>query len=159
MAVAPQVASHRPSVGATALSSKFALSQTSNCLGFDLLIKPPTPRGVGRRARDRASRRLCSVPGPVAALGGLLGGIFGTGTDTGESTRQLYASTVALINQMESEISSLSDSQLRERTSALQERARSGDSLDSLLPVCPLIFNLTNSYSCLLFAMILFPSM
>lgn len=78
----------------------------------------------------------------MAALGGLLGGIFGTGTDTGESTRQLYASTVALINQMEAEISSLSDSQLRERTSDLQERARRGDSLDSILPVCALIFKL-----------------
>ncbi|KAL8544753.1 hypothetical protein ACS0TY_005110 [Phlomoides rotata] len=126
MAVAPPVTAHRPSVGATTLSSKFSLLRTSNWLGFDIPIKPPKSRVLGGRARGRAPRRLSSAPGPVAALGGLLGGIFGTGTDTGESTRQLYASTVALINQMESEISSLSDSQLRERTSALRERARRG---------------------------------
>ncbi|PIN20103.1 hypothetical protein CDL12_07200 [Handroanthus impetiginosus] len=134
MAVAPRAASHLPSVAATALSSKFPLSKPSKWLGFHFLIKPPELRGVGGRARVRARRRLGAALSPVAALGGLLGGIFGTGTDTGESTRQLYASTVALINQMESEISPLSDSQLRERTSALQERARRGDSLDSLLP-------------------------
>ncbi|KAI3449327.1 hypothetical protein Pfo_005992 [Paulownia fortunei] len=134
MTVSPRIASHRPFVGATALSPIFALSQTSNWLGFDFLIKPHKLRGVGGRARVRARRRLCAAPSPVAALGGLLGGIFGTGTDTGESTRQLYASTVTLINQMESQISSLSDSQLRERTSVLQERASRGDSLDSLLP-------------------------
>lgn len=71
---------------------------------------------------------------PVASLGGLLGGIFKS-SDSGESTRQMYASTVALINGMESQLSSLSDSQLREKTVTLQERARRGDSLDSLLPV------------------------
>ncbi|KAK6118152.1 hypothetical protein DH2020_048136 [Rehmannia glutinosa] len=130
MAAAPRVASRLPSVGATALSPNFNL----NGIGFGFLLKAPKLRGVGGRARLRARRRPSAGPGPVAALGGLLGGIFGTGTDTGESTRQLYASTVALINQMESEISSLSDSQLRERTSALQERASRGDSLDSLLP-------------------------
>lgn len=139
MAVAPQLAGHRPSATATAtaLSSKFSVARTTSWLLFDLQAKPPRARarGVG----GRASRRWgAAAPGPVAALGGLLGGIFGGGTDTGESTRQLYASTVALINQMESEISSLSDSQLRERTSALQQRAARGDSLDSLLPVCSL---------------------
>lgn len=71
---------------------------------------------------------------PEASLGGLLGGIFKS-SDSGESTRQMYAATVTLINGMESMVSSLSDSQLREKTAALQERARRGDSLDSLLPV------------------------
>lgn len=70
---------------------------------------------------------------PEASLGGLLGGIFKS-SDSGESTRQMYAATVTLINGMESMVSSLSDSQLREKTAALQERARRGDSLDSLLP-------------------------
>lgn len=69
----------------------------------------------------------------MASLGGLLGGIFKS-SDSGESTRQMYAPTVALINGMESQLSSLSDSQLREKTATLQERARRGDSLDSLLP-------------------------
>ncbi|KAK4417990.1 protein translocase subunit SECA1, chloroplastic [Sesamum alatum] len=134
MAAAPRVASHRPSLGLPLLSPKFSLSQSTNLLDFDCLIIPPKLRSVAGRSRVRARRRLCAGPAPVAALGGLLGGIFGTGTDTGESTRQLYATTVALINQLEPEISSLSDSQLRERTSALQERAARGDSLDSLLP-------------------------
>ncbi|XP_075099206.1 protein translocase subunit SECA1, chloroplastic [Nicotiana tabacum] len=79
----------------------------------------------------RSSRRR--VTSPVASLGGLLGGIFKS-SDSGESTRQMYAATVALINGMESQLSSLSDSQLREKTATLQERARCGDSLDSLLP-------------------------
>lgn len=66
-------------------------------------------------------------------LGGLLGSIF-KGGDPAESTRQQYASKVSLINQLEPQISSLSDSQLRERTSLLRQRALSGETLDSLLP-------------------------
>ncbi|KAI9182043.1 hypothetical protein LWI28_021481 [Acer negundo] len=69
----------------------------------------------------------------TASLGGLLGGIF-KGTDTGESTRQQYAATVDNINRLEAETSSLTDSQLREKTSMLKERAQQGESLDSLLP-------------------------
>ncbi|KAJ4727924.1 Protein translocase subunit SecA [Melia azedarach] len=68
-----------------------------------------------------------------ASLGGLLGGIF-KGTDTGESTRQQYAGTVNTINGLEAEMSALSDSQLREKTSVLKERAQRGESLDSILP-------------------------
>ncbi|KAH6777455.1 Albino or Glassy Yellow 1 [Perilla frutescens var. frutescens] len=133
MAVAPPLAGHRPSVAVTttSLSSKFAVSRSTNWLALYVPVKPPRARGRASGV-GRASRRL--LGGPVAALGGLLGGIFGGGTDTGESTRQLCATTVALINQMESEVSSLSDSQLRERTSALQQRASRSESLDSLLP-------------------------
>ncbi|KAG6410015.1 hypothetical protein SASPL_128062 [Salvia splendens] len=130
MAVAPRLAAgHRPSVAATALSSKFSVSKATNWLVFDVPAKTPRARA---RARGVSGRRYS--PSPRAALGGLLGGIFGGGVDTGESTRQLYASTVALINKTESEISSLSDTELRERTSVLQQRAARGDSLDSLLP-------------------------
>lgn len=84
----------------------------------------PSKLGVPRRRRLR----------PAAALGGLLSGFF-KGTDTGEGTRQQYAGTVDLINGLEPEMSRLSDSELRERTSVLKERARKGESLDSLLPV------------------------
>ncbi|XXG80353.1 hypothetical protein AAC387_Pa09g1250 [Persea americana] len=83
----------------------------------------PSKLGVPRRRRLR----------PAAALGGLLSGFF-KGTDTGEGTRQQYAGTVDLINGLEPEMSRLSDSELRERTSVLKERARKGESLDSLLP-------------------------
>ncbi|XP_074571100.1 protein translocase subunit SECA1, chloroplastic isoform X1 [Curcuma longa] len=69
----------------------------------------------------------------AAALGGLLGGIF-KGTDTGEGTRQRFTDSVAAINRLEPEVSRLSDSELRERTSVLKERARNGELLDSLLP-------------------------
>ncbi|CAI9300378.1 unnamed protein product [Lactuca saligna] len=71
----------------------------------------------------------------AASLGGLLGGIFKSGADTGESTRQQYSATVALINSLESELTSLSDSQLRDRTTLLRQRARQApQSLDSILP-------------------------
>ncbi|XP_076935842.1 protein translocase subunit SECA1, chloroplastic-like [Bidens hawaiensis] len=70
-----------------------------------------------------------------AALGGLLGGIFKGGADTGEATRQQYAATVQLINSLEAELSSVSDSGLRERTDELKLRARQEpQALDSLLP-------------------------
>ncbi|KAK4282623.1 hypothetical protein QN277_013979 [Acacia crassicarpa] len=69
----------------------------------------------------------------VASLGGLLGGIF-KGADTGESTRQQYAATVNTINGLEAKMSSLSDSELREKTFVLRERAQQGETLDSLLP-------------------------
>ncbi|XP_057963746.1 protein translocase subunit SecA, chloroplastic isoform X3 [Malania oleifera] len=86
--------------------------------------------------KKKASKKLelgCGKVGAVASLGGLLGGIF-KGTDTGESMRKRYASAVSLINGFEPQMSALSDSQLRETTSALRERARMGDALDSLLP-------------------------
>lgn len=70
---------------------------------------------------------------PAASIGGLLSGFF-KGTDTGEATRQQYSGTVSLINELEPEMMRLSDSELRERTSVLKERAQRGDSLDSLLP-------------------------
>lgn len=80
------------------------------------------------------SRKRSTRPVAVASLGGFFGGIF-RGTDSGESTRQQYASTVALINGLEAQMSALSDSQLRDKTCALKERAQTGESLDSLLPV------------------------
>lgn len=69
----------------------------------------------------------------VASLGGLLGGIF-KGNDTGEATRKQYAATVNVINGLEAKISKLSDSELRDKTFELRERAQKGESLDSLLP-------------------------
>ncbi|KAG9459973.1 hypothetical protein H6P81_004481 [Aristolochia fimbriata] len=70
---------------------------------------------------------------PHASLGGFLGGIF-KGSDTGESTRKQYADTVNLVNELEAEMSRLSDSELRQRTTVLRERAMDGATLDSLLP-------------------------
>ncbi|KAH9731023.1 protein translocase subunit SECA1 [Citrus sinensis] len=82
-----------------------------------------------RRMRVRAS----------LGLGGLLGGIF-KGTDTGESTRQQYAATVNTINSLEAQFSSLSDSDLRDKTSMLKERVQQGESLDSVLPLACVSF-------------------
>lgn len=84
---------------------------------------------VSKTRRSR-SRRTSAV----ASLGGFLGGIF-KGNDTGEATRKQYAATVNIINGLEPQISSLSDSELRDKTFALRERAQQGESLDSLLPV------------------------
>ncbi|KAH1229411.1 Protein translocase subunit SecA, chloroplastic [Glycine max] len=97
----------------------------STFLRGDVQLHPPSV------SRTRRSRRRQS--GAVASLGGLLGGIF-KGADTGEATRQQYAATVNIINGLEPEISALSDSELRDRTFALRERAQQGQSLDSLLP-------------------------
>lgn len=133
------VVHRRPSLSTSALSSNFILSRSSTWLRADFGINSLKLSAGGGRRREgtRGLRRLCV--GPRAALGGILGGIFGKDGDTGESTRQMYSGNVALINKMEPEISTLSDSQLRERTSALQERARNGDSLDALLPVSLII--------------------
>ncbi|VAH76391.1 unnamed protein product [Triticum turgidum subsp. durum] len=83
-------------------------------------------RGLQRRGGGEAAR---------AGLGGLLGGMFGGGGgDDGEAAKRRYKDTVALVNRLEPEVSALSDADLRARTSALQERARAGESLGSLLP-------------------------
>uniref|UniRef100_A0A7N0UV68 Protein translocase subunit SecA n=1 Tax=Kalanchoe fedtschenkoi TaxID=63787 RepID=A0A7N0UV68_KALFE len=79
--------------------------------------------GEGRR------RRMVVVK---ASLGGLLG-LF-KGPDTGESTRQRYASTVAKVNELEAEVAALSDEGLREKTLVLKERTSRGESLESLIP-------------------------
>lgn len=112
------------------LSSKFVLSNTNLRRSDQQLLqlfgfRAKTPHlSRSRRAPTRA----------VASLGGLLGGIF-KGADNGESTRQRYASTVGVINRLEAEMKAMSDSELGDRTSLLKERARNGESLDSLLPV------------------------
>lgn len=84
-------------------------------------------------ARTRGGQKTM---GPVSAsLGGILGGMF-KGTDTGESTRSKYSDKVAFINRLESEMSRLSDAELREKTEVFKDRVQNkGESLDSLLPV------------------------
>ncbi|PWZ32665.1 Protein translocase subunit SECA1, chloroplastic [Zea mays] len=105
------------------------------------LSSPPLAGGCGGcRVRFRPSQRGRGTQGRrggshVSRVGGLLGTVFGGGgRDDGEATRKKYADTVARINSMEPEVSALSDADLRARTAALQDRARSGESLDSLLP-------------------------
>ncbi|KAJ7977745.1 Protein translocase subunit SecA [Quillaja saponaria] len=100
----------------------------SSFLGGDYL-KTFNFRDKTSKMRSSSRRRTSTV----ASLGGLLGGIF-KGADTGESTRQQYAGTVSAINKLEAEMSALSDSELREKTAVLKERAQQGESLDSLLP-------------------------
>nr|XP_011467172.1 PREDICTED: protein translocase subunit SecA, chloroplastic [Fragaria vesca subsp. vesca] len=112
------------------LSSKFRhVIPLNNCLRTSFFagkaFRLPETSRISSRRRRRAQA--------AASLGGLFGGIF-KGTDTGESTRQQYAQTVALINGLESQISKLSDSELREKTLQFQQRAKQGESLDSLLP-------------------------
>ncbi|KAG0466706.1 hypothetical protein HPP92_018286 [Vanilla planifolia] len=94
------------------------------------------PRWIkdGMERIARSGLLVGSRVAPVSAsLGGLLGSIF-RGADTGEATRKRYSESVGLINELESEIVRLSDSELRQRTSVLKERAKAGEFLDSLLP-------------------------
>jgi len=74
-----------------------------------------------------------------ASLQGIFGGLF-KGADTGEAARQQYTATVAQVNALEMETQMLSDEDLRASTVELKKRARSGESMDSILPVSsPLI--------------------
>ncbi|KAK1384985.1 Chloroplast protein-transporting ATPase [Heracleum sosnowskyi] len=122
-----------PPLNSPALTHLSSLSSTS------LLLLTQHNTMMGRSRRRWAGQKKVLDYGPrrpiktMASLGGLLGGIF-KGTDTGESTRQQYGSTVAAVNKLENEVSGLTDAQLRERTFLLKERASKGDSLDSLLP-------------------------
>ncbi|KAJ1397980.1 SecA, preprotein cross-linking domain [Sesbania bispinosa] len=98
----------------------------SSFLRGDLQLHPPSVSKTRRSRRGRSGV-------VVASLGGFLGGIF-KGNDTGEATRQQYTATVNIISGLEPEISALSDSELRDKTFALRERAQQGQSLESLLP-------------------------
>nr|CAB3477068.1 unnamed protein product [Digitaria exilis] len=134
MAMAPQA-----SAAAAAASPTLRFLHPPSATGLAL---PSLAGGCGGfRVQFHPSRRGRGVQGwreggsHVARVGGLLGGMFGGGgRDDGEGTRKKYADIVARINAMEPEVSALSDADLRARTAALQERARAGDSLDSLLP-------------------------
>ncbi|KAM3349193.1 hypothetical protein ACQJBY_022357 [Aegilops geniculata] len=120
-----------------------APSSTATC-ATSLHFPHPSPpcsisSGVGHvqffRRRCRGLQRRRGGEAARAGLGGLLGGMFGGGGgDDGEAAKRRYNDTVALVNRLEPEVSALSDADLRARTSALQERARAGESLGSLLP-------------------------
>lgn len=127
--------------------SSLSSNNTSLFTNFHHLINPNFTRNEynnsstfvfrgGNRYRFRYSDRKTVTVKTTASLGGLLGGIFKGGADTGESTRQQYAATVASVNLLEKEMISLADDQLVERTQVLKQRARkSPQSLDSILPV------------------------
>ncbi|XP_017235836.1 protein translocase subunit SECA1, chloroplastic [Daucus carota subsp. sativus] len=124
-----------PPSNSPALRLLSSLSSSSSLLPLTH-YKRPLPGRVGSengKFLDHGSVKLRRPIKAMASLGGLFGGIFKS-TDTGESTRQEYDSVVAAVNRLDNEMCGLSDLELRERTSLLKERARSGDSLDSLLP-------------------------
>ncbi|VVB06951.1 unnamed protein product [Arabis nemorensis] len=131
-----QLLNHRPSISPT--SSQFVIADGKFLKQNRLLSSSPfwgSKFGNGVKlglsgCSSCSRRRRTSVD---ASLGGLLSGIF-KGSDNGESTRQQYAAIVASVNRLETEISGLSDSELREKTDALKKRAQQGESMDSLLP-------------------------
>ncbi|KAL0712237.1 hypothetical protein Bca4012_019215 [Brassica carinata] len=138
-----QLLNHRPSISPTPSHSVIAatkllrhnrLLSSSTFLGAKLRngIKLGLS-GCSSSSNSSSSLRRRRSTSVKASLGGLLSGIF-KGSDNGESTRQQYASIVASVNRLETEISSLSDSDLRGRTDALKQRAQQGESMDSLLP-------------------------
>ncbi|XP_030539589.1 protein translocase subunit SecA, chloroplastic [Rhodamnia argentea] len=133
----PPLANRYPSASPLSSSRSLLLPRTRADLRPPA-VSPFLGRTALRRLKFEARTSASTSSGrrPVramASLGGLLGGIF-KGSDTGESTRQQYAGTVSAINGLEAEMSALSDSELRDRTSVLKRRAQQGESLDSLLP-------------------------
>ncbi|GAB4841829.1 Protein translocase subunit SA1, chloroplastic [Ancistrocladus abbreviatus] len=93
--------------------------------------------GVGTSDSHHCCRRAARIVASASrrlGLGGLLSGILKGGADSGESTRRQYDGTLSLINVLEPQISSLSDSELRDRTCLLRRRAQNGESLGALLP-------------------------
>ncbi|XP_010522854.1 PREDICTED: protein translocase subunit SECA1, chloroplastic [Tarenaya hassleriana] len=128
---------HRPSISLSA--SQFVIADGKSRRQNRRVSSPfwgakfDSGAGLGKPGCSCSQRRRKRSLSVSASLGGLLTGIF-KGTDTGESTRQQYASVVASVNRIEPEIAALSDSELRGRTDALKQRAQQGESLDSLLP-------------------------
>ena len=111
----------------------------SGRLGDSSAVSGAGSSGFSRRrggfwSPRRGRKESGAVCAPRAGLGGLLGGLF-KGADTGEAARQQYAGQVAQVNGLEAEMQTLDDDELRVRTAQLQKRSRSGESLDSLLPV------------------------
>ncbi|KAL3689898.1 hypothetical protein R1sor_016207 [Riccia sorocarpa] len=92
--------------------------------------------GRGKNSRSPRERKQRGEDGvkTTAMLGGMFGGLFNKGDDTGEKTRQEYSGLVNQINSLEPELVKLSDDQLRDITTDLKKRARGGESLNSLLP-------------------------
>ncbi|KAK9950409.1 hypothetical protein M0R45_005902 [Rubus argutus] len=133
MALAPlcdsPLVKHHPRVSLSPLCSKFRHALNLKTPGTSFIAGETVRMPGNPRTASRKRRRVQAA----ASLGGLLGGIF-KGTDTGESTRQQYAPTVSVINGLEAQMSALSDSELREKTLQFQQRAKQGESLDSLLP-------------------------
>ncbi|KAL0845828.1 hypothetical protein Bca101_019074 [Brassica carinata] len=137
-----QLLNHRPSISPTPSHSVIA---ATNLLRHNRLLSSSPFLGAKLRNGIKLGLSGCSSSSGSsslrrrrstcvnASLGGLLSGIF-KGSDNGESTRQQYASIVASVNRLETEISSLSDSDLCGRTDALKQRAQQGESMDSLLP-------------------------
>lgn len=70
---------------------------------------------------------------PLAALGGLLGGLF-KGADAGEATRQQFVASIGAVNALEPTVSALSDDDLRGKSVEFKERVSRGEPLDSILP-------------------------
>ncbi|XP_074303697.1 protein translocase subunit SecA, chloroplastic [Silene latifolia] len=102
------------------------------------LLRVPSPsrnlnRNLNWNVEQQGGRRRRRIKVSASLLKNV-GGLLFKGGDPGESTRKQYAATVDRINELEPRMASLSDSQLRDFTSLLRQRALSGETLDSLLP-------------------------
>ena len=97
--------------------------------------------GYGIAAPAKTHRRPRPLH-PVVSFGGILDGFFKK-VDDGEATRKKYEAIISSVNSLETQVSALSDDELRQKTVAFKERSSRGESLDSLLPVsCSLLFSL-----------------
>ncbi len=94
-----------------------------------LLQAPGHGRRVEQRGRQQVPGRQQGVR--VTAILKGLGSVFSS--DPSEKTRKKYEARVQQINALEPEMQRLTNEQLRAKTQEFQQRARAGESLDTLL--------------------------
>ena len=122
--------------GVTKASSAWsASSASSSSSSSSSSIQPVRVPPRAERRRLSGSARL---PAPVRPTPSVSTAVFKGLTDLfsqdpGEKTRQKYQERVDAINAVESSLTSLSDTELREKTVEFKQRVANGETLDDLL--------------------------
>ncbi len=119
--------------GVTKASSAWSASSASSSSSSSIQPVRVPPRAERRRLSGSAR-----LPAPVRPTPSVSTAVFKGLTDLfsqdpGEKTRQKYQERVDAINAVESSLTSLSDTELREKTVEFKQRVANGETLDDLL--------------------------